>query len=291
MRGTRLDPERITHPFQLMAAWFAMLIILVGILLAAAAKIENPAWIPGFLVASSIVLSVLVIAAVFLMLTRFRPHLQEGKEYAEWLKDERRFRGQALQTLEIKEIQTSPAALSPSREPDLSDFRLFRHIATQVIEVSNLEGVNEVIGSLRRLGFKADIYRERDESGSYSEDKSEHAAIWIGSRVPPHVAVLAIHTVIGIWPHLRYVHLSGDVEVEPPDYIHDEIYFGGATSTARRYGLKSWRAEEIARIPADIEVEEFHELIRSKYTYLLHEADARDELPATPARRRSRLRG
>ena len=33
MAGTRLTPEKITSPIQLMAAWFAMLILLVSVFL------------------------------------------------------------------------------------------------------------------------------------------------------------------------------------------------------------------------------------------------------------------
>jgi hypothetical protein len=58
MAGTKLTPEKITSPIQLMAAWFAMLVLLVSILLAAAINITKPEWAAAYLV---IFTSVLVI--------------------------------------------------------------------------------------------------------------------------------------------------------------------------------------------------------------------------------------
>jgi len=268
LRATRLNPEKITHPFQLMAAWFAMLIILVGVLLAGASRIATPPWIPGFLVVSSVGLSVLVMIAVLLMLTRFRPHLQSAKEYAEWLKDERRFRGQSRQTLEIREVREDTAVLAPLVGQDLSDIRLFRQIATHFVEVSNLTGSQDVLGGLRRLGFRAEIYRSEQEAADAGKlEEADHTAIWIGARVPPRVAILAIKTVVGLWPYLRYMHLSSDStsRYEPPDYIHDQLFFGGATRTAEDLGLGAWMPSEIAAVPDDTGMKQFHDLIRSKY--------------------------
>jgi hypothetical protein len=47
MTGTKLNPEKITSPFQLMAAWFAMLVLLISILLTAAVNITKPDWAAG----------------------------------------------------------------------------------------------------------------------------------------------------------------------------------------------------------------------------------------------------
>ncbi len=264
---SRIHPEKIMHPFQLMAAWFVMLIILVSVILFAAAKIREPAWATGFLVIFSIILSVLVMVAVFLMLTKFRPHLQGPKEYAEWLKDERRYRGQAISQLSIQEItprpQSDTSVLSVTNDPVF-----LREIITHQISVANSEDADKIIATLRTLGFNAKIYRGLVPSRvhlSKVDKKIDHAAIWIGSRIPPRVVLLAIKSVIDIWPHLKYMHLSSDGTNSPPDDIHDQIYLGGATSTASKYSLQPWLPEQMKAIPADITVDEFHELIRSKY--------------------------
>ena len=88
MSKPNIVPEKINSPIQLMAAWFVMLILLSGVLLAAASQISEPKWAAGFLVISTTILIAAVITCVLLMLTKFRPHLQEGQEYAEWLKDQ-----------------------------------------------------------------------------------------------------------------------------------------------------------------------------------------------------------
>lgn len=258
--GAKIQPEKITHPLQLMAAWFVMIALLVSILLTAAAKLEKPTWAAGFLVISSVLLTVLVMVAVFLMLTTFRPHLQGPKEYAEWLKDERRFRGEAKRQIRSTQLKPPPVKKTTVHRDVLQE------VISCPISLSYLPHVDEVLGTLRHLGFQVEIYEVLDTQVENREYYAEelHAAIWVGSRVPPRVALLAIKAVIDIWQHLKYLHLSSDAG-DPPDHIHDQLYFGGATSTARNYNLKPWTIDEIRRIPDDISTDEFHKLIRAKY--------------------------
>ena len=162
MRGSRISPEKITHPFQLMAAWFVMLLVLVSLLLAAADKIASPSWASGFLVISAIVLSILVMSAVFLMLTMFRPHLQGPKEYAEWLKDERRFVGYATQRVETHEVSTTSGHLH--LEEKLSEeFNEVGENTRTTIEIVPLSGAQKVLQALNALGFRAHIYKAEME--------------------------------------------------------------------------------------------------------------------------------
>lgn len=83
MERTRLDPERITRPIQLAAAWFAALVLVEGGLLLAAGRLENPDWAPGVLVVAAIVIPFGVGAAVFFLPTRYRPELLADRYYAE----------------------------------------------------------------------------------------------------------------------------------------------------------------------------------------------------------------
>lgn len=265
LNATRLNPEKITHPFQLMAAWFAMLIILVGILLTAADQLERPTWAAGFLVISSIAISLLVMALVFTMLTVFRPHLQGPKEYAEWLKDSRKFVGEAEQHLEITQTKKTEISLATKESIDVTDLHLFRRIAIHTVEVTRITRAEDVLAALRRVGFRAEIYDSMEPSKGHVS-KSSHEAIWIGSRVPPDVATLAIKTVVAIWPHLAYLHISGDVGDTPPDYMHDELFFGGASSTALEYGLMRWTKADFEKMSNELTLEGFHELIRAKYS-------------------------
>ena len=267
MQETRIHPEKITHPVQLMAAWFVMLVLLVGVLLTAATKIDQPTWAAGFLVISSVVLSVLVMLAVFLMLTKFRPHLQGPKEYAEWLKDEHRREKESLPELEIHDIpELQPQVATVPMSADI-DILLLRQIMTHPVHVSYLRNVHKLLSALRELGFKVEVYEGVGSSMKRLEFNSadEHRAIWIGSRVSPRVASLVLKTAISFWPHLCYIHLSSDTTARPPDSIQDEIYLGGSTRAAQKYGLESWSKEEILELPDNMKIEDFHKTIRSKY--------------------------
>lgn len=267
MREVRLTPEKITHPFQLMAAWFVMLILLVGVLLSGAAKIDSPKWIPGFLVISCVGLSALVISAVFAMLTRFRPHLQGPKEYFEWLKDERRFRIQTVRTVEVRETE-NPVLEGPVSDSHRVTRRRSRSRTATTFQISNLEGGDLVAADLNGLGFQGQIYDRNDEDETIEqsyEEKSKYASIWIGSRVSPRDAVLSIKTVIKTWPHLRYMSIPGDRNEAPPEEIDHQMFFGGATRTAIEDGLSQWTRAEMEAIPDDLPAEEFHKLIRAKY--------------------------
>ena len=265
MAKNRIIPEKITRPFQLMAAWFVMLILLVSALLAGAANIDTPTWIPGFLCISAVLLALLIMTCVFIMLTKFRPHLQEPKEYAEWLKDERRHGGESLAKLEIRDLPELKPQAATIPKPDLADIRLFREIMAHPVSVSFLRNVDQLLSALRKQGFRAELYQDEYRSSGKFESNNDQMAIWIGSRVPPRVALLATKIAVAFWQHLRYMHLSTDGTSDPPDRTHDEIYLGGATSTAREYGLQPWTPQEIQELPEDMTITDFHDLIRSRY--------------------------
>jgi hypothetical protein len=264
MRSPKLNAEKITHPIQLMAAWFVMLILLVSLLLAAAAKINNPPWIPGFLVISAIALSLVVMFAVFAMLTRFRPHLQDSKEYASWLKDERRFSFESVGRLEVRELPPkSPDALSIVQTTTSLELSSSNN-SPLIMEICNMRRADEVLRALKSHGFLANIYTSdfEDDLGQKTSLRLQ-AAIWIGSDIAPNVAVAAIKIVSKIWPHLCYLHLSSDSN--GPDYIHEQMFFGGTTSTAVQYGLRRWTKTEIEQIPDELTKETWHAIVRAKY--------------------------
>ena len=247
-----------------MACWFVMLLGLETILLTAAAKIDAPSWAAGFLVIFAAVMALGVTLAVFLMLTKFRPHLQGPKEYAEWLKDERRFGKGLIRNPISVPISTNFARAS---SPKTLSLELFQQVSTCPVQISFLPGHEEMLTALARVGFRASVYDMPEEdmlSRRKLGDISKHESIWVGSRVPTKVVALAIKTAVEIWPHLKYVHLSDD-DQGPPDYVHDEIFLGGSTETAHRYKLKSWTKEELLGLPEDLPLPAFQKFIREKY--------------------------
>jgi hypothetical protein len=142
-------------------------------------------------------------------------------------------------------------------------------LSTVSVSISYLEHADDVLLSLRQLGFNASIYdlAGNAPNGPQYLDSSEHQSIWVGSGVSPRVAISAITAVIRVWPHLRYLLVSRDyADADPPAYIHAQLYFGGSTLTAETFGLMPWSAAEIGAIPDDIDVHTFHEIIRRKYS-------------------------
>lgn len=194
------------------------------------------------------------------MLTKFRPHLQEGKEYAQWLRDQNKYSKGVLNAREV----TSKLATAPSKSPQVntnSGSRGSPPMDGYLIELSPLPDADKLLSKFKELGFWAHIYDGADEDDSYIR----HKAIWVGHRVPARVAIEAIKTAVSEWGHLQYVELSNDGNV-PPDEIHDQLYMGGSTSTAVDRGLKKWRKEELLALDPEMTNEEFHATIRDKYS-------------------------
>ncbi|MDO6421541.1 hypothetical protein [Saccharophagus degradans] len=255
MAGPQIIPEKVTSPFQLMAAWFVMLVLLSSVLLTAASRIEKPDWAAGYLVVFTSILVLLVIGCVTLMLTKFRPHLQDGKEYAQWLKDKGRYSSGII----IKETKPDNKA---SRFTQKISTRKHQLITNVDISVVNAYDSEEMISALKSNGFNADIYEPEREP---YEDHSTQEGIWLGYRVSPEVAARVIHTAVKTWPHLKYVHLSNDGG-DPPDYVHDQIFIGGSTSAAIRYGVNEWLPKDFEQLNESMTQKEFHAVVRSKYS-------------------------
>lgn len=258
MANTKISPEKITTPIQLVAAWFAILILLVSAFLFTATNIKNPAWAPAFLLIFSATTTLLVLIFVALMLTIFRPNLQEGKEYARWLKDKNLYSpGLIVQenpTLSRSQYMAPESGSEHGQFP--SKFR---------IEVNGqIAGWDELIKSLIEKGFDAKRFSNPSPYSSHDGDPNEQACIWVGERIKARDAIRAIKIAVEHWPHLKYVELSNDGST-PPDYVHDQMFIGGSTSTALTRGLRPWTTVELASLQETISQDEFHLNVRAKY--------------------------
>ncbi|WP_152622945.1 hypothetical protein [Pseudomonas fluorescens] len=263
MSGTKLIPENITSPFQLMAAWFSMLVLLVGVLLAAAIKIEKPEWAAGYLVICSTILIMVVLGCVTLMLTKFRPHLQDGKEYAQWLRSTGKYTKRLDQNGSVVESRASSVVITSTTSPD--DIPLTPLQGYGTANISNLSGCEKLAEKINAVGITTYLFGDELNERSRRTNFSEHESIWLGKRVSSNYVSAVFKIASEYWPHLKYVHLSSDGPA-PPDDVHDEIFVGGATKTALSYGLKPWSQKELSSINGAMRIEELHELIRSKYS-------------------------
>jgi hypothetical protein len=191
------------------------------------------------------------------MLTVFRPHLQEGREYAQWLKDKN-----AYSSGIIRSEQLSPRPRG-RRKPRTSETQKVNPRDFS-ISVTNAADAKELVNTLSDAGFSAKIYESPFRSDNELSKPEQHESIWIGYAVPAKVAVESIKIAISQWPNLKYMHLSND-GVSPPDYVHHQMYFGGASATAKEYELSPWSNNELLSLNENMSQEEFHRTIRSKY--------------------------
>jgi len=87
MSNHKIVPEKVTRPIQLLAAWLTGLIIVDGLFLAAAARIDAPSWASGALIITSIVNVPIFLASIFVLQTKYRPEMQEDIYYSKYLED------------------------------------------------------------------------------------------------------------------------------------------------------------------------------------------------------------
>jgi hypothetical protein len=85
MNKQKIKPEKITSPFQLLAAWLVGLIIINGSFLGTAISLNQSEWTRSVLIIASIINVPIFLVAFFLLQTRFRPELQEDSYYHQYL--------------------------------------------------------------------------------------------------------------------------------------------------------------------------------------------------------------
>jgi hypothetical protein len=261
MSGSNLIADKIKSPIQLMAAWFTMLVSLTTVLLATAVNIEKPEWAAGYLVISSSIIFLIVIACVFLMLTKFRPHLQDGKEYAEWIKE------QGTYSNDLVAVEQS-VSCSNQDEADIQNVQT-SDINNISISVIDIKGGNEIVEALKNKRFNAVVHPHRDEEFDKREPlksiKGKQEGIWIGSRVEADIAIKAIKVAIKVWPDLKYIFIPSD-DSKPPDHINDQMFIGSASSTPIKRGTRPWLLKELKALKDNMTIEDFHKMIREKYS-------------------------
>lgn len=262
MSDSNLMPDKIKSPIQLMAAWFVMLVSVITVLLTTAINIEKPEWAAGYLVISATIVILIVIGCVLLMLTRYRPHLQDGKEYAEWIKDQAMY-SQGMQ-LELKTVTAGTDEITATKlQVETSDIN---NISVSVIDIM---GATEIVESLKNKGFNAELFphrhKEFDQRKPLTSIKGEQEGIWVGARVEPDIAIRAIKVALRVWPDLKYVVIPSD-NSNPPDHVNDQIFIGGSSQTPINRGTKPWKLEELQSLRENISISDFHRKIREKYS-------------------------
>ncbi len=109
MTTHRIQPEKVTRPIQLLAAWLTGLIIINGSFLLTATNINSPSWAPSALVIAAIINVPIFLISLFLLQTRFRPEMQEDRFYSKYL--ERKYTTELIPP-ETQDIETSTKKLA-----------------------------------------------------------------------------------------------------------------------------------------------------------------------------------
>jgi hypothetical protein len=108
MEATTIKPENIKTPIQLMAVWFAALVLVEGITLSAATAIDDPIWLRSVLALAAILYVPTFLALSFLMQTRFRVNLMGDDHFSAYL---------AIKEARIENaVKTSSSSSSSSSE-------------------------------------------------------------------------------------------------------------------------------------------------------------------------------
>lgn len=84
MSDNKINPEKLTKPIQLLAAWLVGLLSISSCFLFAAVNLATQ-WQSGLLVIAAVINVPLFLIAVFLLQTKFRPELQEDSYYSTYL--------------------------------------------------------------------------------------------------------------------------------------------------------------------------------------------------------------
>ncbi|KON30346.1 hypothetical protein AC477_05035, partial [miscellaneous Crenarchaeota group-1 archaeon SG8-32-1] len=85
MSQTEFKPHKISKGIQLPGFWLVAIVTISGAFLFAAINIENPDWVTPTLVIAAIVIVIVGLIAVFVLQTKFRPHLLDDKDFIKWL--------------------------------------------------------------------------------------------------------------------------------------------------------------------------------------------------------------
>ncbi len=129
MNELKIEPQKVTKPIQLLAAWLVGLVLTNSTFLLSATQMAEGSWQKGALVISAIVNVPIFLIALFVLQTRFRAELQEDTYYSEYLSKKTsaaiRIDTDASQDAKLHDLEKRVANLteqaSSVREPSKSD--------------------------------------------------------------------------------------------------------------------------------------------------------------------------
>jgi len=133
------------------------------------------------------------------------------------------------------------------------------------VNVSNLNNAKSLINILNKKGYLAEIYCFSSVEENKNNDNLDYKSIWLGKNVPLEIASDAIIISKNFYNHLEYIHVSEE-ETNIPNYVHNQIFIGGATSTAEDYGLEPLSKDDFESIKDKDTLVELHKFIKTFYS-------------------------
>ena len=133
------------------------------------------------------------------------------------------------------------------------------------LSVSDIPQSNLFVKQMKQKGFSFSVYLPAYEVSENNNSISDHEAIWLGVNVPFEISKQIIIEAKKFYKHLKYIHISGDLNDASPSFVYEQIFIGGATSTAKEYGLLPILADGFAKIEHTTYKEELFNIIRNYY--------------------------
>jgi len=116
-------------------------------------------------------------------------------------------------------------------------------------------------------GYKCAIDNTSRYASASGHSQNDYAAIWLGYGVPFKVAKEVVLTAKKHYPHLKYILIDGDKAANSFAFPAEEkqIFIGGATETAKEYGLTPLTSADFTKLAKANERETFYDIIRARY--------------------------
>lgn len=163
--------------------------------------------------------------------------------------------------LDLQELRKLNEKLTEQLGEEVSRLSGLRKSSSFPVEVVAIEGARELVESLRNAGFNAIAHEELFDDGPKSPN--DQAAVWVGKHVPWAVVKAVVLASRSVWPHLKYLHLSG--RDGAPDYINYELFIGGSTKSATgMFNCQPWNDGDFRKLGAVKYQQELHGLILGK---------------------------
>ena len=133
------------------------------------------------------------------------------------------------------------------------------------VNVNDLNNAKSLINILNKKGYLVENYCFSSVEENKNNDNLNFKSIWLGKNVPLEIASDVITISKNFYNHLEYIHISEE-ETNIPNYVHNQIFIGGATSTAEDYSLEPLSKDDFESIKDKDTLVELHKFIKAFYS-------------------------